>query len=72
MISANTFSQDLANLDNKMGFNKFKLETSFEIHKSNLKFIIEDRDKVKFYEYTGIDISSVFRVPFEKITLVLS
>ena len=63
-----TQCQDLDNLDRKMGFNKFKLESSFDIYKANLKLNDID-DKVKFYDYTGSDVSSVFGISYDKITL---
>ena len=62
-----TFSQDLSNLDMKFGFNKFKLESSYEMYKSKLTprltssgKILKGYDGVKYYDYTGEDIKLVF------------
>ena len=65
----NVYSQDLNNLDNKMGFNKFKLESSFELYKSKLKFTNVGSNKVKLYDYTGDDIKTIFGIPVYKINL---
>ena len=64
-----TKAQNLENLDSKMGFNKFKLESSFDLYKKDLKFDVVNSDDVKFYYYTGKDISSVLGLPFYKINL---
>lgn len=69
LISFNLHSQDLTNLDKKMGFNKFKLESSFDIYKTNLKLKTVGDDKVKFYEYTGKDVPSIFGIFQDKVTL---
>lgn len=64
-----SYSQDLSNLDKKMGFNKFKLESTFDVNKSNLKFRITGFDKVKYYDYTGNDLHLVFGVFVKRISL---
>ena len=57
-------------LDAKNGINKFKLCSFFDIHKANLKEISVGTDtKVKWYEYTGTDISSVFEYKVKQICL---
>jgi hypothetical protein len=54
-------SQDLDNLDEKYGFNKFKLESSFENFKSDLIYLFTDdnvyKDGVKYYKYKKRDVS---------------
>lgn len=65
----NAFGQDLINLDRKMGFNKFRLETSFNNYKTNLKFLATDKQKVKHYEYIGKDITSIFGITHKSIIL---
>lgn len=69
MIHTGTKSQDLDNLDKKMGFNKFKLESSYEVYKLKLTYVMTGSDKVKYYKYSDTDIFSVFGVTIEKINL---
>ena len=69
LSSTHVYSQNKANLDKKMGFNKFKLESSFETYKSNLTFRIASKKNIQFYDYIGTDIPSVFGVSYDKITL---
>ena len=69
MIHIGTKSQDLDNLDKKMGFNKFKLESSYEVYKSKLTYEMTGSDKVDYYKYSDTDIFSVFGVIIGKITL---
>jgi hypothetical protein len=70
LLSAFVFCQDLQNLDKKMGFNKFKLESKFDNYKAQLSLLTTDKDGVKFYEYSSNDIPHIFGIPFKnKITL---
>lgn len=54
-FSNQIYSQNLSNLDKKYGFNKFKLESSIDIYKSDLKYFYTDKDVfkdgVKYYIY---------------------
>lgn len=68
-VSFNVYSQDLNNLDNKYGFNKFKLEESIDVNKQNLKFISTSEDGVQQYEYLKSDDIKVFNVPVRKVNL---
>ena len=52
--------QGLTNLDEKYGFNKFKLEEPFSKYKNSCKFLYGDNDNVKKYEYVGASINGVF------------
>lgn len=56
-INFNLLGQDLANLDKKYGFNKFKLESNYNLYKDNLKYKNSDpyNDDIKFYDYTRDD-----------------
>lgn len=63
------FSQTNTNLDNKNGFNKFKLGSNFNLHKSNLKFQTKDKNNVSYYTYIGQDIKSVFGVKIHEILI---
>lgn len=67
--SSNLYCQTNANLDKKMGFNKFKLESSFNTYKSSLTFRMASKSNIQFYDYTGNDIPSIFGVSYDKITL---
>ena len=52
------FSQNLENLDDKYGFNKFKLGSSYQSYSKDLEFIFSgDQPDIKFYKYTKKDIS---------------
>jgi hypothetical protein len=68
--------QNLNSLDNKFGFNKFKLESSYELYKRNLSPTLNKSgeplvgfDGVKYYDYTGNDVSMIFGVFIKKIGL---
>ncbi|ESU23792.1 hypothetical protein FEDK69T_12020 [Flavobacterium enshiense DK69] len=67
-INSIAISQNLSNLDVKYGFNKFKLESSYTLHKNNLSYKTTDNN-VKYYEYIGKDIKSVFGVKIDEIWL---
>jgi len=57
-------------LDAKNGINKFKLCSFFDLHKANLKEILNQKDtKVKWYTYTGNDVDSVFEYKIKQISL---
>ena len=62
------FSQNLNKLDIKYGFNKFKLETSYNLLKSQLE-LFDNIDNFKYCIYKGKDIESVFGVKVKKVTL---
>lgn len=55
------YSQNLNNLDEKYGFNKFKLESRYENFKSDLTYLFTDnevyKDGVKYYKYNKNDVS---------------
>lgn len=68
-LSITALCQDLSNLDNKMGFNKFKLESSYDLYKSQLNYRLTGQDKVIYYDYNGNDINSVFNVFVKRINL---
>ncbi len=65
-------AQTLSNLDTKYGILKFKLESPFEIHKSNLKAddVYKSDEKLRSYTYTGIDIKEVLGYDVQTITLL--
>lgn len=69
LLPFSVLCQDLNNLDNKMGFNKFKLESSYDLYKSQLSYYITGYDKVVYYKYTGTDILRVFNVFVKEINL---
>lgn len=69
LLSITALCQDLSNLDNKMGFNKFKLESSYNLYKSQLKHHLTGPDSVVYYDYSGNDINKVFNVFVKKISL---
>jgi len=57
-------------LDTKNGINKFKLCSFLEIHKANLKEMPAKSDvHVKWYTYTGTDVSTVFDYKIKQIDL---
>lgn len=60
-------SQTLAELDKKFGINKFKLESSFDLYKSDLELTLEDDDKVKYYYYKTDDIKNLYDVEINDI-----
>jgi hypothetical protein len=66
-----SFSQTLANLDRKFGINKFKLESSIELYRSEITLQPYDRedDKVHYYKYTGGNINELFDVEISEISL---
>ncbi len=53
------FSQNIQNLDLKYGFNKFKLEGSFDKYKKDLEFLDFpiNESGVKYYKYIKRDVS---------------
>jgi hypothetical protein len=52
------FSQNLENLDDKYGFNKFKLGSSYQSYSKDLEFqFSDDETGAKAYKYTKKDIS---------------
>ena len=70
VLSLNTiYAQDLYNLDRKFGFNKFKLESSFNLYEKQLRYLFSGSDKVKYYEYKGKDIPFIFGCFVKKINL---
>lgn len=69
LFSVSVKSQDLNNLDRKFGFNKFKLESPFNLYQSQLKYLFTGNDKVKYYEYSARDIGLIFDCIVEKVRL---
>lgn len=67
LIANMAVAQTLSNLDLKYGMNKFRLESSYSTYQANLKLTLDG--KVKYYEYTGSDISSIFDCKIKKIIL---
>ena len=64
-------SQNLNNLDEKYGFNKFKLETSFQTYNKDLEFIYTDKKTgSKHYKYIKKDVSVFGYNDIEHIGLV--
>jgi hypothetical protein len=61
-------AQNLSNLDAKYGIKNFKLESSYDNYKSNLKLELDD-GRVKYYNYVGTDVQSIFGHDIRKITL---
>ena len=55
--SINSHSQNLENLDLKYGFNKFKLESSFQNYHEDLEYYTTLDNGVKFYKYTKKDVN---------------
>jgi len=55
--SINSYSQNLENLDLKYGFNKFKLESSFQNYQEDLEYFKTLDNGVKLYRYTKRDIN---------------
>ena len=72
--SFTSVSQNIQNLDTKYGFRKFKLESSYDLYKSQLKplDITKTGSKMKYYEYTGTEYNEVFGYKVNKISLYLS
>lgn len=68
-INFNLSGQDLANLDRKYGFNKFKLESNYNLYKDELKYNFSDKDGVKYYYYQGNDVKEIFETAVETINL---
>ena len=70
VLSSNFSSgQNRSNLDSKFGINKFKLESSYELYQSKLKYDFDGNDKVKYYLYTGGDIRELFGTEVNRIGL---
>lgn len=67
-LMGNTYSQSMNKVDEKYGLNKFKLESSITLYKNNLKQINYDGE-VKFYNYTGTDIKTIFNYKVKEIIL---
>lgn len=61
-------SQDIQNLDTKYGFKKFKLESSYDLYKSQLK-LIQNQEKKAYYEFTGTEYSEIFGYKVNNINL---
>ena len=57
ILSVPGFSQNLQNLDEKYGFNKFKLESSINLYQKDLVYKTSDQNGVKYYEYKKQDIN---------------
>lgn len=57
ILSVSGFSQNLQNLDERYGFNKFKLESSFKLYQKDLVYKTSDQNGVKYYEYKKKDIN---------------
>lgn len=63
-------SQNLNNLDEKYGFNKFKLESSFQNYSKSLELMFpDDKTGVKYYKYVKKDISVFGITDIEQIGL---
>lgn len=63
------YSQGLKNLDNSFGIDKFKLNTSYNIHKNHLKYYDTNTEGVEFYDYTKGDIIKLFGQSVSRINL---
>lgn len=58
LISISGFAQNLSNLDEKYGFNKFKLGSSIQSYNKDLEFLFPDKKTgTKYYKYIKKDIS---------------
>ena len=57
LISISGFTQNLSNLDEKYGFNKFKLENSFYVYQKDLLYKTSDQNGVKYYDYKKKDVN---------------
>lgn len=58
LISISGYSQNLNNLDEKYGFNKFKLGSLYQNYQKDLNFLFKDDETgVNFYKYTKKDIN---------------
>jgi hypothetical protein len=69
IVFISTMAQSTDDLDRKMGFNKFKLETTYTHYAKDLKFIFKGLNGDKFYEYTNNDVEQVAYYPIRKINL---
>jgi hypothetical protein len=63
------FSQNLNNLDEKYGFNKFKLGNSFQFYSKDIDYVVTDKSGVKYYKYKRNDISVFGFTSIEEIGL---
>jgi len=69
LIMFSGYSQGLKNLDKSFGIDKFKLNTSYNIHKNHLKYYDTNTDGVEFYDYTKGDIIKLFDQNVSRINL---
>lgn len=69
ILPTTAFNQ-YTSIDTKYGFNRFKLESSYELEKSNLEFIFQGKtDGVKYYKYKKSDVNDVFGEKFRELNL---
>lgn len=69
LITKFSDGKSLSNLDRKFGINRFKLESSYDLYKSKLTFKFVGDDKVKYYIYSGSDMTMLFGVKIYEIAL---
>jgi hypothetical protein len=62
-------AQGLKNLDADFGINKFKLETSYSLHKNDLEYIGMKSQGIEGYKYKKTDIKEIFGIPVKEIGL---
>ena len=61
--------QNLDALDKKMGFNKFKLGSTFNDYASDLKYVFSGPNNDKYYRYNKKDIKQLFDSKIKEIDL---
>jgi hypothetical protein len=69
LLGLSAKGQSLKNLDTDFGIEKFKLESSYYIHKNDLQYFHINSQGVEFYTYKKLDIKEVFGVPIKEIML---
>jgi hypothetical protein len=69
MLFANSYSQGLKSLDNAFGISKFKLKSSFDVYKKDLKYFDTNKQGIEFYTYTKGDVLTLFGQDVKSINL---
>lgn len=64
-----TNGQNLDALDKKMGFNKFKLGSTFQEYANDLKYVFSGDNNDKYYRYIKKDIKQLFDSRINEINL---
>jgi hypothetical protein len=64
-----TFGQNIKKLDEKNGFNKFKLGSDISLYKNDLKVSAEQPNGVVEYRYMKDDITDLYELKVESVIL---